>query len=208
MTAPLFPAPIGLLSAEFKREVRKLADELDKLVECTDWMDHAREALLEAPSDPAKLENAKSVLARYRASAIRNDLVSGKLKAMHEALMAALPECKWWTDDFKEVRSSAIMQVISVFVASFSQGVANPEIFTSEMIDDVVSWHPHPFSIVEALRGLRHIHKKPPPTSEVHAAYKAASERRNERWDAEKGAEYIADELAKLIERSEERSTP
>jgi hypothetical protein len=203
MTVPIRPTPKGLIPADLKRGIRQLANKLDDLVGHTNYMWRAYEALQDAPHDPWRLENAKHALNHYRESASRKDLVSGKFKAMEDALLAALPESEWWTDDFKEVKPSAIMQVVSVLLASFPQNTNGAEIFAAQMAEDVLSWRPHPFSIEEAFRELRLNYKFMPSICEVHSAYKAASSRWGERWEAEENAEPIANDLAALIERTE-----
>jgi hypothetical protein len=98
---------------------------------------------------------------------------------------------------------SAILQAVAMFVASFPQNTTTAEIFAAQMGEDVQSWQPHPFEIEEAFRALRLSKKFLPSIAEVHAAWKAASDKWSDRWDANDSCEGLADELAKLIEHIE-----
>ena len=61
-----------------------------------------------------------------------------------------------------------------MLLSSFTQAVANAEIFTAQMIEDVHELQSHPFAVEEAWRDLRHTKKFTPAISEVRAAYEAA----------------------------------
>jgi hypothetical protein len=214
MTGPVIIAPSGLLSLDLKRAIRQLAAELDVLERLWNDLSDSYEALDPDHHGQPPLQRAKAVLARYRKSSVRDDLLSGKFRATEAAILAALPASDWWDEtptsanywdgDGGEVKMSAILQEVAMFVASFPQNTTTAEIFAAQMAADIQSWQPHPFEIEEAFRELRHSKKFVASTAEVYPAWQAASDKWRDRWDANHFCESCADSLAQLIAATEE----
>ncbi|MGY3489630.1 hypothetical protein ACVW1C_007513 [Bradyrhizobium sp. USDA 4011] len=148
---------------------------------------------------PDELALARNCIVEYEQSAVRAALLNGDLARMHDERVPA----DWWSDD--EVRESAIARFVTILIASFPNGVKDPEVFVPQMIEDVVEWAPHFFSMQDAARELRNTQTFAPSTAELKQAYDTAMTKWQARWDAENCAETTREELLREIAMAEAR---
>jgi hypothetical protein len=206
MNVPLVPTPRGL-PVQIRQSIKQLATALDELVKHADYMVEVADALDEAEkASDRQIKRAKDALKHWRESETCERLRSGWFKAAHEQLIAAVPEREWWESNKPDgaVNPSVIIVAVGALVGAFPQNASEP--YVAQLIEDVLSWKPHPFEIDTAWTELRLNKTFLPSIAEVHKAYRAAQTLWINRWECEDCAEYNEMNLEKLIAEAESQS--
>jgi len=184
-----------------QRRVKDEAQALDRMIRATKWMESALERLKQSPS---KNSLAEAVEARE----------FFEMRGTKRLAMARSDEDKWidpleppdWRDEEWCVQRSQVSKVLAIFMGSFpTSNVKQPQIFTMQLLEDVMEREPSYAVLESTCRELRTTLKFMPSIAE----FVGELEKQTQQWSEREGAHWLAietyDELVAQIPATETR---
>jgi hypothetical protein len=173
-----------------QRQVKDEADVLDGFVESTKRMTRALDGL-RYPSKTA-LDEAKNARDHFEFTGLKG---SAMARSQDDWINPSEPPN--WYDEDGDVQRAQVSKMLAIFMGSFpTSNIKQPQIFTMQLLDDVMEREPSYAVLESTCRELRRTQKFMPSIAE----FVAELDKQEEEWGARGGAHWWAlDTYNKLV---------